>query len=88
MSNLGSDPHQLRSLAARFDSEATQIDELRSRSGAKLSQAFWQGPDASRFEDAWYGQHASRLGSVAEMLRQSARVLRTQATQQEQISGI
>jgi hypothetical protein len=83
---LFADSHQLRSLALRFEAEARAIDEARNTASAELRQAFWQGNDAGRFTDAWFGQHATQLDRIAQMLRSSALSLRQQAVRQDSAS--
>ena len=83
---LGADPDQLRALARQFEQEATAVENARSDTASRLSSSFWEGKDADRFTNAWYGTHSKRLGVIAQTLRSAAGTLRDQAQRQENIS--
>lgn len=87
MSNvMGADSGQLRRLAQEFNAEAASIDEATSSVSNELSAAWWEGPDASRFDQLWHGQYRRNLAAVAEMLRSIANDLRHEADRQDAVS--
>ncbi len=87
MSNvMGADPAQLRRLAQEFIAEAASIDEATSSVSSELSVAWWEGPDASRFDQMWHGHYRQNLAAVSEMLRNIANDLRQEADRQDSVS--
>lgn len=84
----GADVAQLRGLARQFDSAASRLDGDRMAVGNAIQISAWVGPGAVRFRAQWESDHSRRLHNAAEILRQAAFALRSNADDQERTSAI
>lgn len=86
MNMLGMDVGEVRSFANQLDSRADEIEQIVNTLTNALHQVQWLGNDANNFRHEWDSAHRSQLNTVANALRDAARVANNNATQQEQAS--
>jgi uncharacterized protein YukE len=84
---LGMDVGEVRSFANQLDSRADEIEQIVNTLSNALHQVQWQGNDANGFRHDWESTHRSQLNTVANALRDAARVANNNANQQEQTSA-
>jgi len=83
----GSDVAQLRSLAARFESQAGKMREIVTSSSWALATAAWTGAEVDQLRAKWNGASKPHLLRVAAELSETAVTLRRQAAEQERVSN-
>ncbi len=84
---IGADIGRLRGLASEFTAAADRIDaELRAVT-TSVRNTPWQGTNADRFRQSWNSVHSTRLRALANQLRDAARILRTNADDQQHVSN-
>ena len=66
--------------------EAEHIQRSVSDVSSTMSSTWWQGPDASRFREAWMSQYQREALSVAEALMTLGASLRTELEAQQNVS--
>ncbi|MCY4457660.1 MAG: hypothetical protein OXB90_06905 [Acidimicrobiaceae bacterium] len=88
MAVFGSDPGDLRRMAARLEVEASRIESAVQVIGQRVECIWWQGVDADRFRGDWEVSHLVRLRRLCERLRQAAVECRGHAVAQERTSGV
>ncbi|MBS1907166.1 MAG: hypothetical protein JST33_11500 [Actinobacteria bacterium] len=88
MGMYGADVAQLRSLAAQFDSQASQLDAHRMTVGNAIRISAWMGPVAVRFRAQWDSDYSRRVHGAAGRLRAAAIDLRRNADEQDRASAV
>ncbi|MGN8025477.1 hypothetical protein [Microbacterium sp. 22242] len=88
MGTYGADVAQLRSLAAQFDRQASQLDAHRMTVGNAIRISAWMGPVAVRFRAQWDSDYSRRVHGAAGRLRAAAIDLRRNADEQDRASAV
>ncbi len=83
----GADVDMLRDLASRFAHAADRLRATRNQVTREIQATAWLGPAFLRFRDEWDSVNGVRLESAAQLLAESAAVLRRNADEQEKASG-
>jgi uncharacterized protein YukE len=88
MANIthGMDPEAVKKFASRMRDNAEKIDTIVQSLGKELAQVAWQGPDRTRFENEWRGQHTSALKKAATELHDAAKLADKNAKEQQDAS--
>lgn len=68
----GMDIGQVRALAARLRTEASDIEATIQRLTGRLTSVDWKGRDRERFVDEWQSRHVAALRRVVSGLEQAA----------------
>lgn len=87
MAMTGMDISQVRQLSAQLNQASGQVNELAQRLTAALGSTTWVGPDKTRFESDWNGQHLKALSTVSDALKTASQLAAQNATEQEQASA-
>ena len=84
---LGNDPEQMDRLCRKMEEEAGKIEGALRLVTQQLQQTEWRGPDRTRFEGEWNGQHSANLRKAAELLKANATTIKREAAEQRRVSG-
>lgn len=87
MAFKGADTDQLRSLANKLNSEATNITNIVSQLTNAVNSVEWKGADATRFKSEWQSTHAPALKKVAGVLTTASTTAKKNASEQDSASG-
>ncbi|GAA2394845.1 hypothetical protein Cme02nite_54860 [Catellatospora methionotrophica] len=79
---VGADPEQLDAFADQLDRGARSLEGVRSTIGGTLGRVHWEGRDGEHVRQEWRQRQTAVISAACEMLRQTARTLRTNAAQQ------
>jgi len=82
----GADVAQLRQLSQTFSRQAGVLSGIADAVSGGVQGAAWVGPVALKFKATWSQVHSPSLRAVVEMLQAQAKVLGTQADEQDQAS--
>jgi hypothetical protein len=88
MTVYGADVAELRQLAAQFERLAGQLDADRMAVGNAIQISAWVGPFASKFRVEWNSDHSRRIHHSAQLLRNGAQALRSNADDQDRASAV
>lgn len=83
---VGMVTEEVTNVAKLVDGEATKLQADITALGNKIAAAQWKGPDREKFIADW-GNQKAQFTKVCEMLRATARVMISNATQQDQASN-
>ena len=85
---IGADPDELLQLAGELEHAQEALLTVKNQLGSRItSQLRWEGPDAFVFRHAWQSSYSPAIARTAAMLAETARMVRTQAAQQELASS-
>lgn len=87
MAQLGLDPEQMQGLARQMRTEADTIDSIVTRITNKLHGTWWKGKDADKFRGDWTGVHTGNLRKVSAALKDVAKVVDSNVSQQVNASS-
>lgn len=84
----GMDTARIREIAAQLTTEANRLDDVldRGNSSAGILQGNWEGDDGQALLVRWRTTAVKQLGEATETLRQVARTMKEQATDQDTTS--
>lgn len=84
---VGADVEALRFLGAQLNAQAQELEDLVRRLTVRVESAQWRGPDAQRFRSDWSSRYSAIIRSAALSMRSAADDARSNAAQQESVSG-
>lgn len=82
----GADPVQLLTLAGSLRDGSERLDELAAKVQKDLEGNRWKGPDGEAFRSVWIGTHRPALDRCSMMLIEGARLVESNAKEQEHAS--
>lgn len=88
MTTWGADPEALDQLAAQIGIWAGALAQHRVNLGAHIYSAPWRGTEADSFRQEWNSRLSPALAAVSEALLRAQKILRHNAEQQRQASGV
>lgn len=83
----GADADALDLLAQQLDGHARELEQIYRSLGAQLHAAPWRGPAADRFRSEWSTVHARAFTQLTGFLRQAAKVIHANASEQRAASA-
>jgi uncharacterized protein YukE len=89
MANIthGMDLEAVQKFAHKMRDSAEKIDSIVQTLGKELAQVGWKGPDRTRFENEWRGQHTSALKKAAADLHNAAKLADKNVKEQQSASS-
>ncbi len=84
---IGANVRDLERLAGDFERAATLLERDVTAVRNALRRVPWDGAAADRFRSQWVNRDSRRIASLVQELRESARTLRANASDQERVSS-
>ncbi len=84
---LGQVPEEVEQLAATFDQQATEVENLISAVTTRLQGTTWRGADRDNFEGTWQGEMTNNLTQLSQVLRETGMTANNNAQQQRAASA-